>query len=242
MEAEQENDTDAKASKFQLSIDLLKKAIEEFSRLSDFGPEHAEVGDCFSLLGRTYLSMGHISDADASTRKSLKLLSEKDGKDYIDLVILIGDIAVAQEKRVDAQAWYDEAIRISKDRGAEVSEMRARAFRQRGKLRQHLSNKTAAIADLRIAAEIWHKLGENESAASALWDAWKFENNPSPTVSGLLEKEKAAVRMRTIESHQSRLQEHRKASVARREEPPVEYWRQLIKEAKTTSAIEDVLW
>jgi hypothetical protein len=57
MEAKQMTKGQEKTAKLHESVALLKEAIERFCRLTEFGPDDPEVGDCFSLLGRTYLEL-----------------------------------------------------------------------------------------------------------------------------------------------------------------------------------------
>ena len=243
MEAEAEVNQEARSRHYAESIKLLELAINEFSALGGFGSESPEVGDCLSLLGRTYLSMGRVEDADAHARRALRLLTDKSNKDYIDLAILLGDVAVAQGHPEEGFSWYGEAIALSEDGGAEVTEMRARALRQRGRLHARRSGESQkAIVDLDAAAQIWLKLGENDLAASAQWDGWLLKNDPGQALRKLLEAERPLVRMNTIRAHEAQLAKHRRGATARREEPGTEYWRQLVKQAQAQTAIEDVAW
>jgi hypothetical protein len=56
MEAEITHDKDRRDANLRQSIALLEEAIDRFSKIEKFGPMDAEVGDCYSLLGRTYLT------------------------------------------------------------------------------------------------------------------------------------------------------------------------------------------
>jgi hypothetical protein len=60
MEADQLPDGEQKLAKLQDSTKILNEAIEKFSQLAEFGPTDPEVGDCYSLLGRTYLHGGEL--------------------------------------------------------------------------------------------------------------------------------------------------------------------------------------
>ena len=53
-----------KASLLKESQEFLLEAIRLFaSNVAEYGPKHPEVGDCYSLLGRTFLAMGNVTDA-----------------------------------------------------------------------------------------------------------------------------------------------------------------------------------
>ena len=71
------------------------EAIEHFGLLIEFGPEDPEVGDCFSLLGRTYLELNDLTAAESAIHRAKTLLINETSKDFIDLLILKGDVEVA---------------------------------------------------------------------------------------------------------------------------------------------------
>jgi hypothetical protein len=96
--AEEAKDLTNKRDLLQISIRHLESAIERFSRSPEFGPEHPEVGDCYSLLGRTYLVSGARSDARRAVRKASTLIPPSGAKDYLDLRILEGELLEADDR------------------------------------------------------------------------------------------------------------------------------------------------
>lgn len=71
------------------SISSLEEAISCFSEMDGFGPTHPEVGDCYSLLGRTYLIQQTFREAEQAIQKAYRLISLTDSKEYLDLLILL---------------------------------------------------------------------------------------------------------------------------------------------------------
>ena len=57
----------------------------------------AEVGDCYSLLGRTYLAAGQRPEARAALAEANKRLLDQSNKDYLDLQIAMGDLVARHE-------------------------------------------------------------------------------------------------------------------------------------------------
>jgi hypothetical protein len=52
------------------SADSINRAVTQFCSMRDIGPNHPEVGDCFSLLARTYLVARLYEDARAALREA----------------------------------------------------------------------------------------------------------------------------------------------------------------------------
>ena len=98
LQAEKEQG-EQKATLLGQSVKSLKEGIERFGKLGNFGPTHPEVGDCYSLLGRTSLVTGRFREAETAVQKAHNLISDHGSKDYLDLVILSGDLQVAQGNR-----------------------------------------------------------------------------------------------------------------------------------------------
>lgn len=74
------------------SIERLQRAIVGFGGLEEFGPGHAEVGDCHSLLARTYFVVGDRDQARAHADIAAILLADSGGKDALDLEILQAEL------------------------------------------------------------------------------------------------------------------------------------------------------
>jgi tetratricopeptide (TPR) repeat protein len=219
----------------------IQEAIYRFSRLSEFGPDHPEVGDCYSLLGRTHLAAGELSEADKMIRKAYELITQLDGKDYADLLILDGDLQLAKGDRVAADALYSDALAAGSDEISVSSEIRARAYFQRGKNRVAMGMKEPGISDLRRAKALWEALGEQEAASQASWNEISASTALSETFRKKLMRERPAVRVKAVRAYESAL-----ASIARRgprrQEPAPAYMDRLIDEARKEVAIEAREW
>jgi tetratricopeptide (TPR) repeat protein len=232
MEAEAMANGEEKRLKLQESIRLLEEAIEKFAQLDDVGPTDPEVGDCHSLLGRTYLELKDLNSSRAAIVKAYDLITDETSKDYIDLVILNGDFEVANGDRRSAGDQYDRALQISKSTDPEISEMRARAFLQKGSNEEAQGKRESAISAYQGAAKIWTSLQDEEFAARATWKRMRLSEGLSNNSLKRLEAEPTRVRVEAVNVYNERVQETGKATLARRKEPSATYWEQLIKEAK----------
>jgi tetratricopeptide (TPR) repeat protein len=239
MEAEQLTDGKEKELKLQESVLMLKEAVEKFSQLTEFGPTDPEVGDCYSLLGRSYLRSGELRMTEESIRKAYALIVDETSKDYIDLLILNGEFEVARGDRDGAATLYDRALEVSTGSDPEVSEMRARAFFQRGLNRQAMGRKREAQADYQAAEKIWSSLQDEEFAAQAAWKKISIDGSISPRSLAVLSKETSNVKVRVeaTRMYTEALQQSAPSTVAKRSEPPVAYWRSLIRQADERLAL-----
>jgi tetratricopeptide (TPR) repeat protein len=238
MEAEAMPPGEDRKAKLDESVAFLREAIAKFSSLIGIGSSHPEVGDCYSLLGRSFLVQRQLRDAGDSIRAAYRLITDETSKDYIDLLILNGDYDVANGERRSANSLYDRAIEISMSPDPEVSEMRARALLQRGSNQEAQGNKPGAERDYLAAAGIWNSLEDYESAAIASWKNLCLTAPLSEATMKMLNQERIIVRVETLTIHLSRLKQTTgKTTVARRNEPPQEYWKQIIVEAKARLAL-----
>jgi len=242
MMAEQEHDMQQRAAWLAASVACIQEAIQRFTQMPEFGALHPEVGDCYSLLGRTYLVAGLAQEASHAVREAYRLITDDRSKDYLDLVILHADMEAMWGEKTAAERYYEQALALAHSDHPEISEMRARAYYQRGRNREALRRQPAAIQDFLTAAEIWRSLGEHTAAAEAQWRAMRLgEDLPQSTLQRL-EREQATVRIRAITFHKQRLAAIAGPRRPRREAPSREYWEQLIKDAKQQSALEVVEW
>jgi tetratricopeptide (TPR) repeat protein len=242
MQAEEMGDGNSqKAETLSESTSLLKKSIERFSRLSEYGPAHPEVGDCYSLLGRTYLEAGELAKADEAIRTAYRLIPDDKSKDYLDLLILSGDLEISRGNREAAEDSYNKALAFRDPGEPSRSEIYARAYLRRGLNRAARGTRELAVTDMTQAAKIWTELGELESAATARWEAIRLTERPSPFVLKLLEYEPPAVRVATIDLHKQRLAA-RATHWPRRAQPGGAYWGQLIQDGRRRVALEVIDW
>ena len=233
LEAESMPNGELRISKLRESVELLSEAIQKFSELAQFGPDDPEVGDCYSLLGRTYLELLELRMAWNSIERANELIIDEGSKDYIDLVILTGDTEVASGSRDAARRSYDRALEISAGSDPEVSEMRARAYYQSGLNEQARGNLEGARSRYESARQIWDSLEDEKFAAKAAWANICLDETLSKDTTALLVRdvEDLRVRVEVVNMHKESLQQSR-PTIARRSVPPTNYWRQLIARAK----------
>jgi tetratricopeptide (TPR) repeat protein len=240
--AEEAKDPTNKRDLLRTSIAYLESAIERFSRSPEFGPEHTEVGDCYSLLGRTYLVSGARSDARRAVRKASTLIPPSGGKDYLDLRILEGELLEAGDPDAAERCYVEVIGKRGEASDSERSEIVARAYFRRALNLVAIGKSQQAIQELRKAEDLWEMLGEDDNRARAAWKRLKLEGAIPNAALRLLSAESAAVRVAAVTSHQGRIAALSGKRVARRSEPGPEYWVQLIKEARARVAVESVKW
>jgi tetratricopeptide (TPR) repeat protein len=240
--AEEASDPEKKRELLDSSRTRLETAIARFSLSPEFGPSHPEIGDCYSLLGRTYLVAQNIKSAWECVGKAGRLLSQNDGKDYLDLRILEGELLERRDREA-AESCYSDVLKHEFVGDAERSEIAARAYLRRAKNRTAMGKDELAARDFSKAEELWTRLGEPVNAAVAAWDRLKMQKALPASALGLLLKEQSLpVRVEVIREHQRRLEPFSGKRIARRSEPGVEYWQQLIKLAREKVAVQDTQW
>ena len=239
MEAERHRrDKDRFGELLRCSIDYLSRAIDSFPNATELTPADriAEVGDCYSLLGRSHLVGGALKKADAAVREAIERITDETSKDYADLQILLGDLAFAQGDLDAAVSFYDEAIRAAGTSGAERSEIAARAHLQKG----HATKSTRSYDR---AAEVWERLEEDELADGARWHSMLHGGRVPVVAKRVLEEEAitASVCVETIRMYEADLARLGNAR-GRRAEPAEGYWRELLPEARKSAAVRHVEW
>jgi tetratricopeptide (TPR) repeat protein len=217
LRAEEANDTDEKREHLTASESQLKQAIESFSaNVTEFGPKSSEVGDCYSLLARTYLARGDTVGATDAAKEAANRIERETVKDYADLQIVLGDLALAKGDRDAAVSFYSDAVNIADGDDAERSEIVARAL-------LHLGRATSNNGALSRAADIWTRL-DDSSAREQLMKA------PSP------------VRVEAWRLHSELLASMTSKPLGRRSEPSAEYWRVKIAEATKNITVRRRDW
>jgi len=213
------------------SVSRLRAAIDLFSGSAEFGPTHRQVGDSYSLLGRTHLVAKDFSAAMDDLRKAYDILPEGTSKEFMDLLILSGDLEIARGNREDGERYYDRVIDWQGNHGREASEIRARAFMQRGRSRQRRNSRDAAKQDLERAASMWKALDEHALAAEAEWALMKL--NPSvdeKTISMFDDPKSRLVAVTALRQYLDRLGTTKVH--ARRAQPTRSQVDQMVKEAR----------
>jgi tetratricopeptide (TPR) repeat protein len=242
IQAEQEQDQAARSKLLGESETHIKDAIRLFEKLDEVGPNHPEVGDCYSLLGRTLLFSNNRREAAKAASKARDLLTDHNDKDYLDLCLLAGDLEAAGQRHANAEAYYEEVLGTIQTGDAEKSEIYARAYLARGKVRLALGRREHAIADFDRAAKIWRELEDTYNASRAEWARIKVTSGLKPATVALLEKESYPVRVEAYRLHELRSQAGSGKAIAKRAEPSKTAWIQMVQEAKQKIAIEEKHW
>jgi tetratricopeptide (TPR) repeat protein len=242
LEAEQEQGRKKVALLLESSA-FLKDAIRRFEHLGEFGPAHPEVGDCYSLLGRAYLVARDLPEADAAVKRAHRLIPNDGSKDYLDLLILSGDLQVGHGNRGTAMSFYEQALELRDHDDPEISELRARAYIARGRNREAMSNPKGALFDYEKAAEVYRQLGEVEASANAQWEGLRLKGKIPNEALRLLQGERFVVRVAALALHEKRLSMRSPSSVvARRGAGSKAYWQQILSEAHKQAAVEEREW
>jgi tetratricopeptide (TPR) repeat protein len=239
IEAEATEDIGRKTELFDESIAHLEKSISSFTAAGNM----AEVGDCLSLLGRTYLVNGRVREADAAAERAETLVVDFDSKDYFDLLILIGDLAVVRRDFQQAEVIYQEAVQLQDRADSEKSEILARAHFQRAKCYLAQQKKSLALSDFREAAKIWHQLDERAMESKAAWEELRLSSQVPDDLLAALRAERVPVRVRSVKMYEER----KRAAVARNtakrmKSPSPAFWVELIREARHQEASGSSEW
>lgn len=231
----------ARQAKLAESVGMLSRAIETFSVAEGHGPTSPEVGDCYSLMARTYLVAGDLAAARTKLDNAFARLSDDGGKDRIDALILAGDIQVEMGRNDEGLVYYERAVLQAQSPSRDVTEMRARALLQRGRTKKLLGNEAGAAADFSKAGKIWTELEEPKLAAEAEFEELKLSVKLSDHELAVLMFEPAAVRVQAMKLHLSKLGEYKQKNTkaaGRRVELQPKYWKDLIKQAHSMVALE----
>ena len=225
------------------SAEFLTDAIQRFSRLEEVGPNDPEVGDCYSLLGRTFLVSGKPTEADDAVKEAFKLIPEGSDKDYLDLLLLAGDLQVGNRDREAAEKFYNSALRINSE-NAEMTEMRARAYLARGLNRETMKRMQHAARDIGKAVEIFRSLGEIGKSNHARWEQLRVQNKVPKEALPLLKQERYTTRVIALDTYFSQQTSPRRQRnvVGRRSVLSFEQWNQIVKKARSRAAQEDPKW
>jgi len=218
------------------SAESITTAIKHFSNMTEIGPTHPEVGDCFSLLARTYLVAQEFGQAKAALGKAHELIIPNGSKDHLDLLILTGDLFAATGDMEAAERTYTEALQLPEAADVQVSEVFARGYYQRGELRQRLRRNSQAMSDYERAAGLWLHLDEFELSAKARWRHIYLEApEEKPILDEIAQEESHLVRVIAYDLYQQRHTAPK--AIARRKQPTKQQIAQLLKDARQETAI-----
>ena len=236
MEAEVVLDADRKSQLLEESVELLREAIHEFSKL-DLA---AEVGDCYSLLARTYLENNNRQAAHKAIMEAEDRLIDPTNKDYLDLKIVTGDLVKHISHR-SAESIYTKVLATKTgDEDAQNSEILARAYLQRGRVRSAIGHKRKAMADFSAAARIWEEL-KDPAADVAHWEIERSADWMDKEAKRLLARELVGVRVRAVRIVRDELVARPDGRSHRRKLPQA-YLQGVISRAKERYAVDRPVW
>jgi tetratricopeptide (TPR) repeat protein len=237
LEAEAATSVRMRADLFSSSISYLHEAIHLFPKVTELSEakRREEVGDCYSLLARTFLIAGNRREAEEMAKMAIERIPEGLSKDYADLQVVLGDLRAASNEVADAVSFYDSAIEVAGSTDAERSEIAARAWFAKGMV-------TRSMASFAKASTIWKALEEDGRAAEAEWEIIRLEKKVHAEAMELLQKESAAIRVEAIRLHNERLASLARGFRGRRSTPDERYWIDRISEAKSNVAVRHREW
>lgn len=238
MQAEAAPDAPVRTDLLVESETSLRQAIEAFTRLDDTD-RYDEVGECYSLLGRTLLVALRFKEANEAVKEAERHLQDPASKEFQDLQILRGDLVVEKDPRL-AVGFYSEVISQGAKTDAQYSEIRARAFYARALCREKQHHTADAKSDFDAAAEIWLNL-QDPAEGLAAWGALSAGGR-LPVDPDLLMNEAPAVRVRAVRVQQERVRGVGARPARRNASLEPSYVRRLIDEAKRQLAIEEIDW
>jgi len=187
-----------------------------------------------------------VSKNSAAARKAVdravELITDQNSKDYIDLLILQGDLASQAEDFSGAENYYREALRVNNEGDSERTEMRARAYLQLGKTLKKLHRNEEARTSLRKAAKIWTELHEPRAAAQAQLELYLIEESFSAKTVGFLRSLPPLVASTAVRIHKERVARVPTAASQRALDVGISYWQQLVREATASIAIHYADW
>ena len=218
----------------------LLDAIGKFADLDDQDSDD-EIGDCYSLLGRTLFAANRFAEAKAAARRAESLLNGSAGKDYHDLQILHGDLAAPNDADA-AEGFYSSVIQQCARDDAQYSDIRARAYYARATSRLTSGPKPRAKRDFEAAGEIWKHL-QDPALTDAEWGAMKCTKQ-LPIDPSLLESRSrsSAVRVCAMRIHEESLRSVRGRPARRRASIDARAVDRLIERARTQVGIDEVDW
>lgn len=227
LRAEAETDGTVKVARYHESVRLLTAAVSDFGELGD----EAEVGDCYSLLGRTHLSAGDFPLARDCIKEARRRIVPG-SKDYLDLRILEGDAWSAKRENERALEAYEEVIELTSQGDYQLSEIVARAHYQRAKTLVRMGRRQDAADGFAAAQSIWERYGEQEVAAEAEWARILASGMLQRRVIRLLEKHGAPVRCRAVRLYREEQSRQKGRAVAQRIGSDDAVWRNLVRRAE----------
>jgi tetratricopeptide (TPR) repeat protein len=237
MRMQAEKSSDHRTALLTESVQSINHAINKFNNVTEIGPTHPEIGDCYSLLARTYLVARQYEDARSALRSAYDLIPQNGSKDHLDLLILTGDLQAATSEYDAAENTYTQALELPEAADVQRSEIFARGFYQRGKLRESQGRSSQAIADYRRAGRLWLDLNEYEKGAQARWQELRLSSpQEKPILDEIANEESFLVRVTAYDLYRNRYPAPE--AIGRRQQPSRQQITQLLKDARKEAAIQ----
>lgn len=245
--AEQQSHPSTRRKLLGESQTKLLEAIEAFSKCSEHGPEHPEVGDCHSLLARTLYLMNRTTEAEKHAEQARVLITSEPGyqtsKDYMDLLILEGVLLSDRLNFPAADKKFAEALDCLEPKNAEKSEIAARAHMARGGNKFKWNrDRCAACSEFEHAAKIWHTLGEHFYRGCAEWRVIELNEEVPREVRKRLAKLPEPISVEATRLYRELRQPKSKTTLSQRAELGEASWKKLIKQARENCAIRYERW
>ena len=236
MESEAAQDAHRRIALLQNSVELLREAIDGFTKLE----LEAEVGDCYSLLARTHLVASDRQAARDAIKEADERLVDPTTKDYLDLQIVKGDLMLHTSRRSAESIYKDVLTTKTGEDDAQKSEIMARAYLHRGKVRAAIGDNDKALADFRRAAKIWDDL-KDPAADFAHWEIERTATWVDKETKLLLVREPVGVRVRAARIVRNETAE-RPVGRSHRKKLPRDYLRGVISRAKEQYVMDRPAW
>ncbi len=237
MRGETSSNTEERDFHLTKSVECLNKAIDSFSNLAGYGNEDPEVGDCHSLLARTYLVAGDLTKAEQHAYEAIDRITDNVSKDYLDLQILLGELAESRGRLDKAIAHYTIVVDSRIDKADfQHSEIFARALYRRARCFSRNAVEKA-IKDYRTAASIWAQYHENEPSAEAEWQAILLSEKFPSSVKKILEDAPATHRVEAVRRFEQKKAAKKAGTLSRRVGHDITVWKQLLKQVREDKAL-----
>lgn len=240
MQAEEHLNADITKGRFKESIEFLNDAISLFSNLDSYGPDHPEIGDCYSLLGRTYLSMGNVERAFDCVNEAVPRINYG-SKDYLDLLILQGEIWSSLGQHDKALDAYEEVISETSVNDYQISEIVARAHLQKARTLLHMDCRTDALDAYEESRRIWEHFGERNFAAIAEWEGILAAEWLEKRAIRILEKEAPIVRCEAVRLLKEMQSKKKPSVLAQRRGTDDTVLKNLLRKAKRSLALSSIV-
>jgi len=225
------------------SADLLQRAIAAFEQCNEFGPADPEVGDCNSLLGRTQLLLGRLEAADESAARARSLIVDQSSKDYMDLLILEGELAARRLQYSVADARFTGALELLDPGDFEKSEIAARAYFARGSnCWTWKQTAKAAREDIEAAIRIWERANDHYHVGIGKWKLIEISEDVPRRAQVRLRSERPSVRVEAVRLLKAHSGKQSSTTLAQRSELSDDGWRQLLEDARRNDAIRNARW